>query len=198
MIDRVLLWNKIAVPSYNSLSSKQIKFLELFSKEFAPLLSRTANGCVNIDEVPQIRNKLLALDLDCDELSFLSRTVVFYSMWCPDNKQPFDDNGTWWKLGIVIDYLLSEMFGASGNQWGNDLMFDDRSQPLSLACDLEVHQGIFFRGGLPVGPANENTLDIYLGHVAETLDEEKAVKMTFKDTMKFQWQPWIEALDNVP
>jgi hypothetical protein len=197
MTDRTKLWNKIAVPSYNSLNPKQTQFIELF-KEFSPLLTRTANSLVSIDDVPQIRNKLCALDLDCDELAFLSRTIVFYSMWCPDKEQPFDENGVWWKIGIVIDYLLSEMFGASGNRWGDDLMFDDRLQPLSLACDFEVHQGIFFRSGRPVGPANENTLDIYLGHVAETLDEERAVQMTFKDTMKSQWQPWIEALDNVP
>lgn len=198
MSDRATLWSNIALPSYNNLNLKQRQFIELFAKEFAPLLIRTVDGAVNLNDVPQIRHKLRALDLDCDELAFLSRTVVFYSMWSPDKDQPFDDHGTWWKLGIVIDYLLSEEFGASGNRWGNPMLFDDRSQPLSLAIDLEIHQGIFFRASRPVGPANENTLDIYLGHVAETLDEERAVTMTYKDTMKSQWQPWIEALDNVP
>lgn len=198
MSDRSTLFTNIALPSYSSLNAKQIRFIELFSKEFAPLLTRTANNCVNLDDTPQIRSKLFALGLDCDELAFLSRTVVFYSMWCPDNKQPFDDNGVWWKLGIVIDYLLSEMFGASGNRWGNSLMFDDRMQPLSMACDFEIHQGIFFREGRPVGPANENTLDTYLGNLAEILEEDEAAQMTFKDTMKLQWQPWIEALSSVP
>lgn len=200
--DQKDLWSRIASPSYDSFSSKQKEFVKYFVENCASKISRTQNNLISIGDasgIIDINDKIRAASFKCDDLAFLSRVVIFYALWNPDPNNFLENHEAWWKFGIAIDFILSEIFQSSGKRWGNDLMFDDRSQELSLAADFEIYQGIFFREGLPVGPANENTLDIYLGNVAETLNEKEAVKMTFTETMQnARWLPWIEALNNVP
>lgn len=199
MIDRMLLWENIAAPSYHALCHAHKEFISDFARNLAPLLTRVNNDMVNIDETPSLRDKVKAADLSCDDMAFIARVIVYYSLWCPDDEAIFEENGAWWKLGIAFDYLLSEAFRASGKRWGDQLLFDNRNERLSLACDLDIRQGIFFKGESPLGPANEKTLDIYLGHLAEGFSEKEAVNMTFIKAMNDKrWQPWLEAMNNVP